>query len=96
MTARVRFEFARQLAARGSDVATGFLTGLGDDRPARSRVYRSAMDPARVVLECLEAFDRDAMTAVPGLFYQLFAQGHRLMPHRTMACLAQRMLAPVS
>jgi short-subunit dehydrogenase len=74
--------------------ATGFLSGLGDERAASSSIYRRAADPAQVVQAALRGFDRDEMTIVPGARNRLLAQGYRFTPRKQMARLSGRMLAP--
>lgn len=84
----------RVLALCPGPTATGFLSGLGDERAESSSIYRRAADPAQVVRAALRGFDRDQMTIIPGARNRLLAQGYRFTPRKQMARLSGRMLAP--
>jgi hypothetical protein len=66
----------RVLALCPGPTATGFLSGLGDERAASSSIYRRAANPARVVRAALCGFDQDQMTIIPGA-------RNRLLPRAT-------------
>jgi short-subunit dehydrogenase len=92
--AETRGSGIRVLALCPGPTATGFLSGLGDERAASSNIYRRAADPAGVVRAALRGFDRDQMTVIPGARNRLLAQGYRFTPRRQMVRLSGRMLAP--
>jgi short-subunit dehydrogenase len=86
----------RVVALCPGPTATGFFSGLEDERATSSVIYRRATSPDGVVRAGLRAFDRDGMTVVPGLRNQLLAQSYRFFPRAVLARVSGRMLAPQS
>ena len=94
--AETRGSGVRVVALCPGPTATGYLTGLGDERAKTSMIYRHAGRPADVVHAGLSGLDRDDMTVVPGLRNRVLAETYRFFPRTVMARVSGRMLSPAS
>jgi short-subunit dehydrogenase len=92
--AETRGSGVRILALCPGPVATGYFASLGDEAATSSVIYRRTASPADVVRAGLHAFDRDAMTVVPGLRTRFLAQGYRFFPRTVMVRMTGMMLCP--
>jgi NAD(P)-dependent dehydrogenase (short-subunit alcohol dehydrogenase family) len=92
--AETRGRRVRIVALCPGPTATGFFSGLSDERATSSILFRHTADPVSVVRAGLRGFDHGAMTVIPGLRNRFISQAHRFLPRAVMARMSRQMLSP--